>query len=196
MTNSLRSFGKERDIESLSNINFNSDYVERSHRFRNWLHHFTEYVNYKSGKYYWDVPYHHGSFYDFNNIELSKPIYRYHQNILNNYLWRTKKLSYDLVIFSNFITTEEVFMNFRDEIHKSVVRIRNRGLFLVVGAAGKNYPLIYDKITEFIESGNYSNYKFKASCRKIGSIDFEDSFDDVFGLKIKEISRSIIGHLD
>lgn len=192
----LKIFGKEKSIESLANIDVQSDYVERSHRFRDWLHFFTEYVNAKSGQYFWNVPYHHGSFYDFNEIELIQPIYRYYRHTLTSYLHQTKKVSYDLIIFSNFLTTKETLENFKDEIYQSVSRLRNRGLFLVVGATGKDYPAIYGQITDFIENNNYSNYKFNGSCKKIiPDMEFKDSFDDKFGAEIKVLFRLILERL-
>lgn len=139
------------------------------------------------------MPYHHGSFDDFKNIQLTKKIYRH--NRFTSYLYRDVKLSYDLIMLSNFLTTEEQIGNFKDEIHQSVLRLRNRGIFLVVGATGQPYPAIYDKLTNFIENGRYSNYKFKASCKKVTEIDFSYSFDDRFGARIKLLLQAVLGKL-
>lgn len=189
----IKMFGAEKDIEPLKGINFKSDYVERSKNFRSWLHFFTEYINMTSEQYHWDVPYHHGSYDDFKNIQLTRKIYRH--NRFTSYLYREFKLSYDLIMLSNFLTTEEQLGNFKDEIYQSVLRLRNRGIFLVVGATGQPYPAIYDQLTNFIEDGRYSNYKFKASCKKVREIDFSYSYDDRFGARIKLLLQAVLGKL-
>ena len=193
MYNLINIFGQDKDIESLRNLQFQSDYVERSDSFRHWLHCFTEYVNYHSDTYPWHVPYHHGNFHDFQGIQLKRAIYRH--NLLTSYVYREINLSYDIIILSNFLTDESQLETFREAIHQSVLRLRNGGLLVVVGAREQHYPALYDHLTHLIEHGDYNNHKFRAACTKVAEIDLRYSFSDRFGMRIKSVLQTVLNRL-
>jgi hypothetical protein len=48
------------------------DYVEASNAFRGFLHHFTEYANLWTETFPWQVPHHHGNFYNFETSDFRK----------------------------------------------------------------------------------------------------------------------------
>jgi hypothetical protein len=70
MLNLLICYGIENDIDVLKNLEFNFDYIEKSIGFRNFLHEFTEFINYNQRKY--SIPYHHGSFWDFKGLNFQR----------------------------------------------------------------------------------------------------------------------------
>jgi hypothetical protein len=94
---------------------FKIDYVERSVEFRSWLHHFTEFANFfaPTGK-RWYVPYHHGAFHDFSNIEFEQQLVSWElDDDGGGKLVRSiQKYRYDLITFSNFLTTRDQVMHF------------------------------------------------------------------------------------
>ncbi len=189
----IREFGKLKAITNLENLQIQCDYVERSQEFRRWLHNFTEYVNYKSDKYHWQVPYHHGSFDEFKNIQLTRKIYK--DNKYTSYLYKEVNLSFDLIITSNFFTEEYQLDSLSNELNNLVLRLRNRGLLLVVGARGSVYPKIYEKLSTIVEDGKYSNYKFKAYSKKIFEQDFNYSYLDKYGILLKDLVQSILNRI-
>ena len=109
------------------------DYVEQSYGFRNFLHHFTEKANayYSCDDLGWNVPYHHGSFYDFTSIDFN-PKYKTYWGTCE-----TIKFRFNLITSSNFFTTLSQVRNQKNEIKNCVRFLRNSGIFLVVGATAK-----------------------------------------------------------
>ena len=67
----IKEYSKKEGYNDLT-LDIIPDYVEDSYSFRNWLHHFTEYANCKSYNGYWSVPYHHGSFSSFDELDFVK----------------------------------------------------------------------------------------------------------------------------
>ena len=193
----LSDFYKNKIEElNIENMSFNIDYVERSESFRNWLHHFTEYVNaYTLSKKKWDVPYHHGSFLDFKDLEFNQSQAHFNdwgdgRTYVKYYV---KKYRFDLIIFSNFLTTKEQVNNFSEEIIKCMQFLRNKGRFIVVGArsSSEKYKEVYDAISEILLKENFNNWKFVAGCRKtkINPHIFSYSWSDVYGTELKSVIR-------
>jgi SAM-dependent methyltransferase len=133
--------------------NFRIDYVERSVEFRHWLHHFTEYANSNAPtERHWHVPYHHGTFGDFRAIEFNEQMTSWDQDE-DGYYQPTSYIRphrFDLVIFSNFLTTRRQVLQFQKELRDCARFLRKNGILLVVGATGNSekYKHIYDAIWE------------------------------------------------
>lgn len=178
------------------------DYVERSRRFRNWLHHFTEHVNYYCpSQKPWKVPFHHGTFHDFEGLEFNQRITFNDQDDDGEFVTRSyiEKHRFDVIIFSNFLTTKEQVVNYSDELRNCVRFLRNNGILVIVGAKSQSakYNAIYEEISQVILSENYSNWKFIAKCEKLV---FENStmgysWSDCYGTTIKELIKDIYGKL-
>lgn len=170
---------------------FSIDYVERSQQFRNWLHSFTEHANtYRLSERPWKVPFHHGTFQDFQGVE-------FNQQIIGSYgrRNRTKKFRYDLIIFSNFLTTKEQVKGFSAELIDCIRFLRNNGILVVVGAksTSSKYKSVYDEISKIILTENFNNWKFIASCEKVelNKPEMGYSYIDCYGKILKDLYRSI-----
>ena len=177
---------------------FSIDYVERSQEFRNWLHHFTEYVNFNCpSKHPWKVPFHHGSFYDFKGLEFNQYISYSGQDDDGEFIIRNRveKYRFDIILGSNFFTTKEQVDNYLIELRDCVRFLRNNGILIVVGAksSSKKYSSVYEEISNTILSENYSNWKFIAKCEKLdfGNPVMGYSWGDGYGERIKELIRDI-----
>jgi SAM-dependent methyltransferase len=149
---------------------FRIDYVERSAEFRHWLHHFTEYANFyaPTGR-HWYVPYQHGTFGDFSAIEFDVEITSRQDE--DGYYEPTSYIRdrFDLVIFSNFLTTRPQVLKFRKELRKCARVLRHNGILIVVGATAtsEKYKHIYDTVAEIILRPGYGRRKFMAWCERI-----------------------------
>ena len=95
----LELFAQERKIDWLSRIDYEPDYVEMSHGFRQRLHHFTEFANGTSDR-QWKIPYHHGSFDDFSTIDFNRVLFDEYQDDDGDFLSSEyiKKYRFDLVV--------------------------------------------------------------------------------------------------
>jgi SAM-dependent methyltransferase len=151
---------------------FRIDYVERSGEFRRWLHHFTEYANFyaPTGR-YWYVPYHHGTFGDFSAIEFNEEMTSWDQGE-DGYYESTSYIRphrFDMVIFSNFLTTRAQVLQFQRELRDCARFLRHNGILLVVGAppTSDKYRLIYETISEIILRRGYGSRKFTAWCERV-----------------------------
>lgn len=173
------------------------DYVEKSIGFRNTLHHFTEVANayHSVDDMGWNVPYHHGSFDDFADIDFNPTLISY---------WnppRTIRFRFDMITCSNFFTTLDQVKAQEKEIKDCVRYLRHKGLFIVIGArrgrsdiTNKNYKKIYDSIKETIINTDYSKpvYSAWASCVSIKNHTFFVDTSDKYGQVIAEFYRSIM----
>ena len=194
---SLKNRTKVRDTY-FTEDSFSIDYVERSDEFRNWLHHFTEYVNfYCPSRIPWQVPFHHGSFFDFKGIEFNQNKTRWDYDdegdqISIKYI---QKYRFDLVIFSNFLTRKRQVEAFSSELKNCIRFLRNNGILVIVGAKSRSekYREIYEKISHEILSENYSNWKFIASCEKLklDTSDMKYSWGDCYGEQLKSLIRQV-----
>ena len=194
---SLKNLKKVRDTYYIED-SFSIDYVERSYEFRNWLHHFTEYVNfYCPSRMPWHVPFHHGSFFDFKGIEFNQNRTRWDYDddgdeISINYI---QKFRFDLVIFSNFLTRRKQVEAFSSELKNCIRFLRNNGMLIIVGAKSNSekYRDVYERISHEILSENYSNWKFIAKCEKL-KLDISNmkySWGDCYGEQLKSLLHEI-----
>lgn len=151
---------------------FRIDYVERSVEFRHWLHHFTEYANFHAptGR-HWYVPYHHGTFGDFKAIDFDEAITSWDQDDDGDYAPTTyiRHHRFDLVIFSNFLTTRPQVLQFQKELRDCARFLRHNGILLVVGATttSAKYRQVYDTISEIILGQGYGSRNFTAWCERV-----------------------------
>ena len=117
-------------------LEIKSDYVENSHSFRDFLHRFTE-IALKEGKKY-HVPFHHGKHYN-----------------IKEYSGNDK---YELVIFSNFLTSSKFLNSIKTNLNDILNRMTNKSIVVING--GK-YNNIYDKINNYFKHNKikYKQYK-------------------------------------
>ena len=178
---------------SKNNQNFKIDYVERSNQFRNWLHQFTEYANYKvRNKHFWSVPYHHGTFHDFKDISFNQHLLFHDIRADSGYIVRryTQRHRYDLIVFSNFLTEVSQVKEFGSELYDCMKNLRNNGLLIVVGAkaTSEKYEKVYSEIDRILLKSKFSNWKFIASCQKIDiDLSLKYRWDDEYGSMLKKV---------
>lgn len=178
--------------KKFSDLKFDIDYVERSTEFRNWLHHFTEFANSRNFiSYPWLVPFHHGNFEEFKELEFNRREVSWGNNWKP--ITRIVKKRPNVIVFSNFLTTANQVYEFSDEIRDCMRYLRNRGILVVVGAkheSGK-YREVYDAIDEIILNGNYGNHTFRATCENVTPSNNRlfYSYSDEYGKKLKELYR-------
>lgn len=172
---------------------FNIDYVERSSSFRNWLHHFTEHVNYccPSRRPWW-VPFHHGTFHDFSGLEFNSIRYEDDYDDDGDVFRMAVKVRrrFDLIVFSNFLTTKSQVQSFRRELQDCARYLRHNGILVIVGAPNrsKKYRDVYDEISNTILQGRYSNKKLVAKCKSVEILDpiMKYSWSDAYGTQVKD----------
>jgi hypothetical protein len=182
---SLNHFATEVSKESIGSPVLRSDYVESSTRFRDWLHAFTEHANSREADQLtplqsrlWSVPYHSGSFSDFNGLDFESLRNSYFKSLIDDYAedfemdemvppprdfiirnmigpeWKNA-FHFDLIVFSNFLTSNEQVKRFSKELRSAGRALRNNGLILVVGARKGPYPDIYASVESILCERSY-----------------------------------------
>lgn len=204
--NSLRRFGEINNISYLKNLEYQPDYVERSSGFRNWLHHFTEFANFElpQSEEHWNVPYHHGSFREFDNIEFNESFTYSDIDDDGDYVMKTRKVKhrFNVVVCSNFFTQVSQIEALKIELQNCMRFMRNNGKLIISGGSGvinnnKNYPEIYKKAKEILLDNVYGNYKFyaKAKYLKVTRNKLSFNLQDRFGQRIKQFNKKILDRL-
>jgi hypothetical protein len=196
----ITEYARHEGIKDLSVLKLKTDYVEQSYSFRDWLHHFTEYTySYKEKLgYSYAVPFHHGTFFDFKDIELDKQFDTVTINGLTTYYpkKRIERHRYNLTIFSNFLTTEQTVENFSKELNTIGRYLKNRGIILVVGATSKSpkYQNVYPRLDGLLDKRNFSNYLYSSEVRKIRTSNTSMSYSylDNYGGKLKLFFKEIL----
>jgi hypothetical protein len=199
---SLKLFGQDNNIYKLKNQEYIPDYVERSSGFRNWLHHFTEIANQlNKGEHKWIVPYHHGTFHDFNNIKFEENHLNYSFNYNGDQIIesRIKKYRFDIVLLSNFLTQVKQVDDLSVELENCMRFMRHNGKLIVVGANGsvdsnKDYVEIYKTLKNIILNGKYSNHLFQSKAEYLEILDNKQSFycNDRYGTRIKDFNKVVL----
>ena len=181
---------------------FRIDYVEQSVEFRHWLHHFTEYANFHAPtRRYWYVPYHHGTFGDFSAIEFDEERNSWDQDDDGYYRPTSyiRRHRFDLVIFSNFLTTRRQVLHFQRELRNCARFLRKNGILLVVGATAtsEKYKHIYDTISGIILGQGYGSRKFIAWCERVNVEPHILSYQwsDPYGQQVKKHLRAVYNFL-
>ena len=141
-------------MERKNAYSIQSDYVERSNGFRKFLHAFVQHAMGK--KKYYMVPFHFGradNAFDFPYEE-------------NRYNWRgnvyKEKYRNDIVVISNFLTTQKTVEEFKKQLISICKYMRNHGLLIIVGAGehSDKYKNIYKELDGII---NHRFFKKKFS---------------------------------
>lgn len=124
----LKMYGEINDIPMLKNLNYNFDYVERNNGFRDFLHNFTEFINY-SGPRNYAIPYHTGTFHEYKGLNMQKEKNKLKMGLIDDLMkeydsddestsrtyaqhvidheeteWKDQ-YRYNIIIFSNFLTS-------------------------------------------------------------------------------------------
>jgi len=163
------------------------------------LHHFTEYANFKDESLaQWKVPYHHGTFYDFEEIDFNQLYVFQDIDDDGDYILRRHRVKhrFDMVIFSNFLTEESQVERLKPQLYNCIKYLRNNGILIVVGAraVSEKYSKAYEELNKFIQTSKYSNWKFVASCKKIDIEQgaFNYFWSDFYGIRLKELIRVFV----
>jgi hypothetical protein len=194
----LSQFGSEQGVPVLKNLRWYSDYVERSGAFREWLHHFTEFLLNARPDLTWHVPFHHGTFRNFENIDFDivRENLQYDDDGDDYREQYIEKHRFDLIVVSNFLTRVDQVTELASQLQRCVRALRNRGVLVIVGAraANKQYADVYDKLSQVIETGKYSNWKLVASCRRINIHPpvLRYSYRDRYGVRLKQLYTTIL----
>jgi hypothetical protein len=197
---SLMNFGKKNEVLQLKNIEYSVDYVELSDRFRMWLHQYCEYLmSHLNGA--WNLPFHHGSFHNLSDVDFQKRKHDLQATLVEETMeeldcsrgfahwivdnevrgWKDS-YRYNMVIFSNFLTSIESIEKFEKQIISISRALRNGGIILIVGAPENkdtSYPQIYEKISTLFKKLSFIGLEYS-------SIDGENKYSskDRFGKRI------------
>lgn len=193
---------KVNESENSVESTFSIDYVERSQEFRNWLHHFTEFANYHSPTTKpWLVPYHHGTFDDFKNLDFNKKtmVWESDDDGYYKHVQYVTKYRFDLIIFSNFLTSKEQTDEFSKEIENCARYLRHKGILIVVGSGRhtEKYKQVYETLERTILDGCYNNKNVIAKCNKVilpNSV-MQYSWNDNYGNRLKGLINSVMEKL-
>lgn len=137
---------KYKDIR----LEIKPDYVENSNSFRLFLHFFTE-IAMKESKYY-HIPFHFGNHYD---IEEYSATYRLTGQA-------TRRHKYDLVIFSNFLTSPQFVEKIKLNLENIFNSMTNQSVVVVSGGnpENKDYKKTYELIDSYFKTKiNHKQYR-------------------------------------
>ena len=147
---SIITFSKENHFPKLSEIDFESDYVENSQNFRNWLHHFTELANYRNRQdgefHYWKVPYQHGSFIDAYNTSFQQKKW-----------WDKYIRMFNIVTIGNFITEEKQVQKL-EYFFLGLFKVLKLGGIVILSGGGSNIKY-FDEVAELFTKNNINHIK-------------------------------------
>lgn len=161
-----------------------SDYVEQSNGFRNFLHWFVEYAM-ADGKNY-TVPFHFGrerNAFDFTFEEIGYNWY--------GHLFR-RKYRYDIVVINNFLTTDTIVRKFKRQLGRLCKYMRNYGILIIAGAddASDKYRDIYRSVDKII-SRKFKSKDFWGWWTKISEKTFSYNYCDEYGELLREYYRTL-----
>jgi hypothetical protein len=221
---SLYHFAGEVSEEWIGSPVLRSDYVESSTRFREWLHAFTEHANSREADQLtplqgrlWSVPYHRGSFSDFNGLDFQSMRNSYFESLIDDYAedfemdemeppprdfiirnmvgneWKNA-FHYDLIVFSNFLTDKEQVMRFSKELRSAGRALRNKRVILVVGGRERHYPSIYASVKSILCKSSYVKRKSVSRISEVtlDSNEMEYAVEGRHGDVIKRVIRNVL----
>lgn len=149
-------------------LRYTIDYCERSNNFRQFLHHFTEYLNderFCEKNNFYLIPYHFGSFKDFSTMIVTK----------------NDSVRFDIAIFNNFLTPKTSFENFKENIKGIIECLTKKGILIIFGPDlnGKSdYRDYYYTLNKFLVK-----YRYKTKTKRSGylnQINFYESNKTIF----------------
>lgn len=201
----LKQFGAENSISRLATIDFECNYVEKSERFRSWLHHFTEFITEKKKKNF-HIPFHHGSFYDFSDLDLQREKQLLQQESIRNLVYQDNlskgeaqlfvdgeiggwkdMYRYNVVLFGYFITKEQQINELLPQLRSICRALRNGGIIIIMTGGGDRYQRIYEGLREMINDQKYMNVV--EFC-----INLEYHYGDPFGIRLRGFHEEILQH--
>ena len=151
----INNFFEKNCVNEIKKIIYKIDYCEVSSNFRQFLHHFTEYLNDDrkcEKKNFYSIPYHFGSFEDFSKMNVSK-----YDNI-----------RFDIAIFNNFLTPNTSFEIFKENIIGIIESLTKNGVLIILGPdlKGKSrYRDYYYGLSKFL-----IRYHYKTKTNLLGYV--------------------------
>lgn len=214
-------YGLETENKLLGELRFNMDYVENSQRFRQWLHHFTEHANFADQRVIpeWRIPYHFGSFQDFAGLDFSKAKNEFLESqiaaierefddageaipsrayIIDNYMnteWKNA-LRYDLIIFSNFLTSAKQARDLHDELRSAANALRNNGIIIIVGGRGEKYAEVYSTVRSIVCGDLYRKKKSISRLSEITAEVMRYEYHGRVGDLLREIRQVLVRRIE
>lgn len=162
-------------------LEIKSDYVENSDAFRMFLHFFTEIAMSESKQYH--IPFHKGNHYDIGEYSET---YRF-----NRHSYGCHK--YDLVIFSNFLTSSQFVEKIKSNLNSIFNSMTNQSISIICGGNPKNkdYKKTYDLIDTYLKS-NIRHRQYRGYWKKnfSNTLKFEKS-ENVLGKIVNEYYKEI-----
>jgi hypothetical protein len=111
------------------------------------------------------------------------------------YVRYTRKHRYDVITFSNFLTTRAQVIQFKQELQTCARFLRHRGILLVIGAkdSSSKYKQVYQAVSDVVLGANYSSSKLIAWCE---STELEPRvlgyrWNDPYGERLKKQLQSV-----
>jgi hypothetical protein len=96
---------------------------------------------------------------------------------------------------TNFLTTRDQIIQFKDELQNCARFLRHKGILLVVGAtdASAKYKDVYDALSKVILGRGYGSRKFAAWCESVQLEPHVLSYrwTDPYGERLKQQLRSV-----
>jgi hypothetical protein len=191
----FENFAKERNVPRISVLPSPTvQIVEKNRDMCRFFHLFSEYSS-RPGPF-------HSTFQNFNGLyfqEIEKQGRMLRsadqrreslEEELPNYSgwWWNSIPNYNLVIFSNYLTTEEQVNKQKEEIKSVFKTLRNGGVVVILGATNASYQKIYQCIDRFADEQNI---------KKIDGISktINCTYNDFHGNRIKQYYTNIWTHI-
>ena len=171
--------GEKENSKGISVVNL--DYVEQSEGFRQFMHHATEMIMAKGHESF--VRFHFGTYRNAATFQsgekrlvyvdawkvMASPDEEDYFRAVPRYV--PYKRSFDMVIYSNFLTNVNVVNMFQKQLKKTMFYLRNRGVMVIVGAkpTDPKYAPVYTQIDTILRSQKYTNYRYGGWYKKKAS---------------------------
>lgn len=171
-------------LENEDIYSIQSDYVEQSQGFRSFLHHFVEYAMEKD-KYYM-VPFHFGRGKDAFNFKFEEDVNNWWGGLFK------QKYRYDIVVISNFLTTQSTVEDFKKQLTDICKYMRNYGVLIVVGASDSidKYKDIYSSV-DGIVNRKFGNRNFLGWWNKVYEKTYTYNYSDEYGALLRDYYRTL-----
>lgn len=177
-------YAELNQLENENIYSIQSDYIEQSNGFRDFLHHFIEYAM-VNDKYYL-VPFHHGRERNAFDFKFEEIIYTIWEDCIK------QKYRYNIVIISNFLTTNRTVEEFTKQLTDICKYMRNYGLLMITGAsdASNKYKDIYNSVDKVVNR-KFRNRRFRGWWKKIFEKTYTYNYSDEYGDLLREYYQSL-----
>jgi hypothetical protein len=203
---------------SIPKLVVGNDYIEHSEKFRDWLHRFVEYANHGELR-PWQLPYHHGSYSEFRELDPREERDRYldaaveeiqreferadedppsRAYIIDNWVTGWKDFCHpDVVIFSNFLTSKAQVLALKKELRNMAESLRNRGIIVVVGARRAQYSEVYPAIKDILCTGVYLRKHSVARMREVDldTNEMQYGLEGAYGDTLRRVRTQLLNSL-